>query len=396
MLSPYLTDIPINSSQISSIEIDRLRKKKVPNTSNASTRPNKLTSSSQTQTLNSPRNIRTMYTQKFPQVAFTSTAERFIGFNKTVDPDNPGPGTYNFPSSFSTIGKTSFSSKGFGNGFLSKEIRFTDENTLYYEKFKPGPGEYNNNKNSLEDEVKNSLIGKSLYNKKENKSIKTKKEKRPDPQSYNPHKVISESYNYESVFKAKDKRFKIRFNTNPGPGSYNSISDNFKNDKVESSMFKKPLSKRIDILKKLNIKTDKEVNDEYIDNKIKKSGEHPISFANIRQKDFYLTSVDPYENEENDKKKNKKSEENKKSNINNLGENFDPNKNKQQFEIINLDKKNDLMKLAAPRWKNNKYEFKVPGPAFYHPPLLDNHLSFNRNENIFIGGTGALYNLLYK
>ena len=209
MLSPYITDIPINSSQISSIEIDRLRKKKVPNTSNAPSRPNKLTSSSQTQTLNSPRNIRTMYTQKFPHVPFTSTAERFIGFNKTVDPDNPGPGTYNFPSSFSTNGKTSFSSKGFGNGFLSKEIRFPDENTLYYEKFKPGPGEYNNNKNSLEDEVKNSLIGKSLYNKKENKSIKTKKEKRPDPYTYNPHKVISESYNYESVFKAKDKQLLI-------------------------------------------------------------------------------------------------------------------------------------------------------------------------------------------
>jgi hypothetical protein len=395
MLSPYLTDIPINSSQISNIEIDRLRKKKVPKTTMPQSRKAR-TSSSETQTLNSPRSIKTMYPQRSPQVAFTSTSERFnTYFIEATDPENPGPGTYNFKSTFSTAGKTSFSSKGFGNGFLSKEGRFIDENKLYYEKYKPGPGEYNNNKNSLVNEVKNSLIGKSLYNKKENKSLKNK-EVRPDPFSYEPKRINSESYNYESVFKAKDKRFKIRFNSNPGPGTYNSLSDNFKSDKIESSMFKKPLSKRIDILKKLNIKTDKEVNDEYIDNKIKKSGEHPISFANIRQKDFYLTSVDPYENEENDKKKNKKSEENKKSNINNLGENFEPNKNKQQFEIINLDKKNDLMKLAAPRWKNNKYEFKVPGPAFYHPPLLDNHLSFNRNENIFIGGTGALYNLLYK
>ena len=394
MLSPYLTDIPINSSQISNIEIDRLRKKKVPKTTMPQSRKAR-TLSSETQTLNSPRSIKTMYPQRSPQVAFTSTSERFnTYFIEATDPENPGPGTYNFKSTFSTAGKTSFSSKGFGNGFLSKEGRFINDSQLYYEKYKPGPGEYNNNKNSLVNEVKNSLIGKSLYNKKENKSLKNK-EVRPDPFSYEPKKINSESYNYESVFKGNDKRFKIKFNSNPGPGTYNSFTENFKSDKGESFMFRQPFNKRVDVLKKLNIKTDKEINEEYIEKKIKNSGLNPISFTGIRQKDFYLTSVDnSLESDTNNEGKSNK--KNKKNNINNLGENFDPNKVKQQFQIINIDKKDDLMKLASPRCKINKYEFKVPGPAFYHPPILDNHLSFNRNNKIFLGGTGALFNLLYK
>jgi hypothetical protein len=48
-----------------------------------------------------------------------------------------------------------------------------------------------------------------------------------------------------------------------------------------------------------------------------------------------------------------------------------------------------LFELSSPRWKKSEYEFKVPGPAYYHPWNQPKTLSFNRNNVDFIVTPGV-------
>ena len=314
-------------------------------------------------------------TTNFPSIGFTSTSERFENNNSNME--TPGPGTYNSPSSFKQSFK-SFSSKGYLNGFLSKEDRFDErDGKLFYERFKPGPGNYQLfNKNSLYEEVKKSLIGKNLYNNFNSSNI-NKEDKKPDPCTYDPIKPISESYKQDNLFNSKIIRFKMKFNNNPGPGTYyNRFKP--KNKLCESAVFKKPIDKKIDIYKLLKIKTDDDVKNEYLDMKRNKDIKNNFDLSKTREIYFKKNYSQNFDNPK----------------INNLqfdlGENIDTHDIKP-YEFTTYNQKDEIMKLASPRWKDNKYEFKVPGPAYYKIRTIEKHLSFNRNDKIFNSSPGVIY-----
>ncbi len=319
----------------------------------------------------------------FPSINFSSKSDRFEENNNIyTNSDTPGPGSYNIPSSFRQSFKY-FSSKGYLNGFLSNENRFDErDEKLFYEKFKPGPGDYQLYKlNSLYDKMKKSLIGKSLYHKNNILNKNSSEEKKPDIYSYNPIKPISESYKQDNIFNSKIQRFKIIYNENPGPGSYYFNNNQFnKNMKSESSIFKKPINKKRDVLKELDIKTDNDLKLEYLENKFNNNINNKYNMKKTRNiKKNYSYN---FEKPKNEKIKF------------DLGEKIDTN----DIPVYNYSfetPKEELMKLASPRWKENKYEFKVPGPAYYRIHNLYNHLSFNRNNNLFNSNPGALYNYYY-
>ena len=319
----------------------------------------------------------------FLSKGFSSTIDRF-NINKNTlynNSETPGPGTYNFQSTFLKTFK-SFSSKGYLNGFLSKENRFNNiEEKLYYEKFKPGPCDYELNKiYSLYDNIKKSLFGKSLYNKKSYSIKNLSEEKKPEPCTYNPVKLNSESYKQDNLFNSKITRFKIIYNNNPGPGSYFNNRKIIKYFKSESPVFKKPIKKRIDKLKELNIKTDNDIIKEFLDNKINKS--HNDDNINSHFKKSKI---------KNGHFRKNNSTKLIVTNIKfDLGEKIDTN-NQKPFEFTYEIPKEEIMKLSSPRWKKKKYEFKVPGPAYYHIKNIEKHLSFNRNEKIYNISPGILY-----
>ena len=62
----------------------------------------------------------------------------------------------------------SFSSKGYGNGFVSKVARFNK----YLKEYTPGPGDYNSDKLfTMENEIKKSDFGRSIFLEKTNRSL---------------------------------------------------------------------------------------------------------------------------------------------------------------------------------------------------------------------------------
>ena len=384
MLQNYVTDTPNfennedSLKDISGINInsDSNRKKSLPK---GTIRPKIIESirykDSETNTILDSTN--------FPSIiGFTSSSERFENNNNNIYAnsfnENPGPGSYNCPSSFKNSFQ-SFSSKGYLNGFLSKENRFDKrDGKLFYEKFNPGPGDYQLFKfNSLYEKMKKSLIGKNLFH--ENTNLNTIEEKKPNPCTYDPKKPISESYKQDNLFNSKIKRFKVKYNNNPGPGTYYLNKNNKKKSLSESAAFKKPIEKKKDILKHLRIKTENEINLEFLDNKFNKDVNKNI-FDLSKTRDEYFKRN--YSNNLKDQKiKILKFD---------LGENIDT-KDIKPYEFTNYNPKEEKMKLASPRWKENKYAFKTPGPAYYRIRPLEKHLSFNRNEKIFNSSPGIIY-----
>ena len=59
-------------------------------------------------------------------------------------------------------------------------------------------------------------------------------------------------------------------------------------------------------------------------------------------------------------------------------------------KILSKPPKPNLFELYSPRWKKNELEFKVPGPAYYHPRIQQKVLSFNRNNVDFIWTPGVV------
>ena len=153
---------------------------------------------------------------------FSSQSERFSGRNQSEKYEFPGPGTYqNVQDTFNTT-STSFSSKGYGNGFISSSIRF-DDPKVYYDQFLPGPGHYKvDEKVSITSEVDKNINYKYLYHKSNIKSLKVKKDF-PGPGFYNP--IMSEVEKTKwplSAFQSRVNRFnKEEIGSDvPGPGKY--------------------------------------------------------------------------------------------------------------------------------------------------------------------------------
>ena len=248
---------------------------------------------------------------------------------------------------------------------------------------------------SSSERFKNSINYRNIY-EKNNILSKKQKEESPDMCKYNPQKIKTQSYLLENIYK-RDKagRFEFKTNKNPGPGQYSykyNINDLLKT-KNPSYMFQSPVNKRVNILNKLKIKTNNDLTKDQFINKIKeneKNKDNPMK--NLKQKAFLINN----ELLELNKEKLLLNEKN----INNknpvkffIGEKIDTS-DIPKYEYIDITQKIPNFARAPPRWgKNNNYSNFVPGPAYYHPPLLENHLSFNRNEVDFIPSGNVMYKL---
>ena len=292
---------------------------------------------------------------------------------------------------FTRTSTSFYSSKGFGNGFVSQTERFNDS-TLYYSKYAPGPGDYQLQKTgTISDDVNKMLLAKSLYSNKKTRSLKVKGQS-PGPGHYNPimdtfdlkwklNKYKGEDAVFQSIvprFKKGAKGMEI-----PGPGKYFKdeyyIDYNDKNKpKTMSYFFRRPSKKKVDLLKKYDIKTKQEKEDAKF-KLVTQKGNHiynSVGAVGITAKDIY-------------KIRNKGFLYGKESKEPTL---YDQQlimangglSNDQGMEyihrIIHRPEKPDMFQLYAPRWKTNELSLKVPGPAFYHPVIQAKTLSFNNAD----------------
>ena len=183
---------------------------------------------------------------------------------------------------------TSYSSRGYGVGFVSKVPRFDYGKRIVY----PGPGDYSPEKNdSVQNNVSKSILGKSLFNEKSIKSLRllnTNKDKFYTSQeilsllrkNYNQRYLNKNGNNNNNIdnnnnspknennkgnyyFESKVKKFTGGifnvYNKNPGPGKY-FIDTEFKikNKEKKSPDFIEPLAKIEDPLKTFGINKNNE------------------------------------------------------------------------------------------------------------------------------------------
>ena len=335
-------------------------------------------------TYSSSKNYST--TIEFPKIAFVSKSDRFVNINFKGQQDTPGPGTYNICSPFIST-SASLSSKGYGNGFISKGKRFNDTQ-LFKDKYQPGPGEYKVDKIlTLAHSVKTSRKNQGLYNTKPSKSLK-KKWIFPGPCTYNP--ILTEKGGYtelKNIFESKAKRFLIKTNDTPGPGTYDInknytffiLQNNTKHPlKIEDSELKDIKQIEKNIIMKDESPRDAEKAKEKKNNP-KKQGKLKIV---IKPKPLQSKK----ENEKNVKAIKKAIKINNKELIKEEQDNY-------LFEIVPNYKKSDLFKLYSPRWKYSSGRFSVPGPAYYEPKIVEKKLSFNQNGNDFVITPGSLFKL---
>ena len=178
---------------------------------------------------------------------------------------------------------TSFSSKGYGVGFVSKVPRFDYGKRVVY----PGPGDYFPEKNdSMENDVNKSIFGKSMFSEKSGKSLQllnTNKDKFYTSQEilsllrknynqryYNTSTNINENNSNKNnntknennkgnyYFESKVKKFTGGIfnvsNRNPGPGKYFMDTEfKIKNREKKSPDFIEPIAKKDDPLKTFGI-----------------------------------------------------------------------------------------------------------------------------------------------
>ena len=337
------------------------------------------------------------------KVGFSTQTERFFPKSDSAK-QCPGPGTYNISGDmdFTRTSTSFYSSKGFGNGFVSQTERFNDSN-LFYSKYSPGPGDYQPQKRgSIVDDVNKMLLAKSLYNNKKTRSLKVKGQS-PGPGHYNPIMdtfdlkwKINKYKGEDAVFQSIVPRFKKKKGMDvPGPGKYFKdeyyIDYNDKNKpKTMSYFFKNPSKRKVDLLQKYDIKTKQEKEDARFKLIAQKGNKIYNSVGNIG-----ITAKDIY------KIRNKGFLYG-----NTMGK--EPTLYEQQLimanggisseqgmeyihRIIHRPEKPDIFQLYAPRWKKNELALKVPGPAYYHPKVQPKALSFNNADKThFIVTPGAI------
>lgn len=364
------------------------------------------------------------------KIGFSTQSERFFPKN-LADNNNPGPGSYNLASDEFSRTSTSFcSSKKSDNGFMSGTQRFDDIN-LFYCKYTPGPCEYDFSKGqTIENNIKKSIYYKSLYNNKKTQSLKVKRNT-PGPGQYTPlkncfeiNKEINKKKGNDPFFRSQVERFKMKnkYTTNliyPGPGEYfhDSFLINY-NDKLgretSSYFFKTKPVKQIDPGKMANnyVENLRKIAEKKQKNLDKKSffnyknyynkeqdildamrsnlqGVFQVRIKNLEQHKVFNPNAFSSSDIKNIRNKDKK------KNLNYTGyivggTGFDTDKGIEYIhKVLEKTTKADPFTLAPDRWKINQLEFKVPGPAYYHPRLPYKTLSFNRNKKDFIGTTGV-------
>lgn len=340
---------------------------------------------------------------------------------------------------------TSFSSKGFGVGFVSKVSRFGESLSGY----EPGPTDYFPDKNlTLSSKVEKSNFGKSFFKKKTSMSLSNYNNNLTS-ESTMRSLTTSKSKNNTVVYgddllknSSENKKCSYFFNSTsdrfiggifgsknkyPGPGKYFFETNNIviKNPEKLSSEFVLPKKKIINPVKFYGLnKNEKKKFKYHLSNKMK------IGKIKYVWKGFNLNR-----NEEilfNTKKLNKSniSLENKSTKLTSVITNnnisnfpsiyFGDKKNKNnscKIEYISVSpensslvygfddnsiknskitnkkmikfKKKDYFSLSSPRWDqgyfhDNETHFQVPGPAYYEPKLQNSKKSFNLNKKDFI------------
>lgn len=315
---------------------------------------------------------------------FISHSERFDSSKNS----NPGVGDYNLGSHSRHTYYHSFSSKGYGNGFLSKLPKLNVDNNL-----SPGPGDYNTGEiYSIKYSTEKSLIGKSLYSNQS--TTKNKKNlSLPGPATYSPSKFDNWklnskkfTYNFDSFSKRKDFLDKEKVSL-PGPGQYFTDSNLKKNKKISSSNEETKNRDNLyyskDILNKFKIRTSQRKSD--INYKLcngKRSDELQKSHIYTSKEN----SLTIHQNSNNSMDIEEKSPEREKTSYENTTEPIE-----EEVEYCNtkpfrrkIYQKPDIFSLFSPRWKENKYELKVPGPAYYITKDHKMKYSYNRNGKEFI------------
>ncbi len=350
-------------------------------------------------------------------------------FNSTTI--NESTISYKDPKNYSK----SFSSKGYGNGFVSKVERFNK----YLKEYTPGPGDYSPDRLfTVENDIKKSTFGKSIFLDRANRSlsllnpispteqkfftsqekefIKKKKEKEKD--ELNKEKELDKEDNNKKkgnyFFESKSNRFSGGLftvnNKNPGPGKYFSNLEYYIHNKNKNSPnFIYPSQRIINPIKfyGLNINDGKELGFQ-IKDKLK-NGKVATFWRGIHHLGHTYDFGDTITGMEKGLKKRKsltnenivtmpdlellkKIRRNKfyRTNQNNLpGISEEKTLNNNNMRRILKFKRKDLFELASPRWDqgffhDNETHFQVPGPAYYEPRIMTNKKSFNLNKNDFI------------
>ena len=380
-----------------------------------------------------------------------------ISINKNIQKNNTSNDEqiYKDPRSYST----SYSSKGYGNGFISEVPRFVSEKRAVY----PGPAEYSRDKFlSVENDVNKSIFGKSIFSGKATKSLQLLNSK--DNQYFTSQEILnrlksnfinerySNNLSYDSppnnnnenhnkgsyFFDSKVKKFSGGMfsinNKNPGPGRY-FINNEYKikNKDQKSADFMDPIEKKECPVKTfgLDINDEKKIGFGLIENKKNGKVAHfwngAPTFGNsydfgktlkngrkIKKDDDYesnnVVTIPNYDINRNLKRilrfksKDYFNEKGKRK-----GRLFDDRYqykfDKSKSDLIMRDllkyKKKDDFALAPPRWDqglfhDNGSHFQIPGPAYYDPRIQSNKISFNLNNKDFIFANSVNYKEIKK
>ena len=343
--------------------------------------------------------------------------------------------SYKDPKNYSK----SFSKKGYGNGFVSKVERFNK----YLKEYTPGPGDYNSDKLfTMENEIKKSIFGKSIFLDRANRSLsllnpigpaeqkfftsqekeylikKKEREKEKEKKDLNKSKDINKEDNNikgNYFFESKSNRFSGGLfsinNKYPGPGKYFANYDyKIPNKNKNSPNFIYPAQKLINPIKfyELNSSDQKEIGFQ-IKDKIK-NGKIATFWRGMAHLGHTYDFGDTIKGEEKKFKKPKRflTDDNivtmpdlqilkkiRKNNFYRTNQNNLPSISEEKSLNSNIIrkmlkyKKKDLFGLASPRWDqgffhDNESHFQVPGPAYYEPRILTNKKSFNLNKKDFI------------
>lgn len=340
---------------------------------------------------------------------------------------------------------TSFSSKGYGVGFVSQTSRFSDNLSGY----RPGPGDYYSERNlSILSKIEGSSFGKSLFKTKTTMSLKTYNDdftpfsknrslsnsKEISNTDISNEKYLSEKKGTYYFNSTSDRFFGGVFdlkNFNPGPGKYFFDTNNItvKEPEKLSPGFMSPQEKIINPIKYYGInKHEKKKFGFHLSNKNKngkiiytwkglKNSNNEDNLSNIKKIDNLNTSIEnnstkitsKVSNNNNSSffpsiyfgdKKNKYntskteymsiSPEYNMSNLNGLDEiKMKNNKFANNIKRMVKFKRKDLFSLSSPRWDEGYYHdndshFQTPGPAYYEPKLQTTKKSFNLNKKDFV------------
>ena len=154
------------------------------------------------------------------KLGFFTRTERFMDNKRNTK--TPGPGSYisNKNTDISSTGISFYSSKGYGNGFVSQTMRFNDRPD-FESKYMPGPGSYA----VKTDEHSKTFLTSTTVNTNKTKPSKSLKQGiiHPGPCDYNPVKLTAKQDKSNLMFNqyvSRKQNFGGDSLTNPGPGYY--------------------------------------------------------------------------------------------------------------------------------------------------------------------------------